>query len=78
MKHPLSAGECRVLERLADGVEFKEIAQDFGVTPGTVRRLAVRAYRKLGVDNRYRAVDKHRRLRGHLCQHLRLASETAY
>lgn len=75
MNRPLSPGECRVLERLADGSEFKDIAIDLGVTAGTARRLAVNAYRKLGVDNRYRAVDRHRRIRGHVCHHLRLERE---
>ena len=63
----LAVGECRVLIRLADQSEFKEIASDFGVSVNTVTTQAKRAYRKLGVNNRYDAVERHKHLRGHTC-----------
>lgn len=72
---PLSPGECRVLERLADGSTFKDIALDFGVSVNTVTTQAQRAYRKLGVAHRYAASEKHRHLRGHQCEHLRIRAE---
>ena len=69
---PLTAAECRVLERLEDEAAlFKEIGPDLGISENTAKSLALNAYRKLGVRNRWRAVDRHRRLRDHVCQHLR-------
>lgn len=78
MKRPLTEGECRVLECLADDyAEFKDIGPALGVSINTVKRLAWNAYQKLGVGNRYRAVDRHKALlrRGHACHHLRLQRE---
>ena len=74
---PLTESECRVLERLAekDRPTLRAAAADMGWTVNTVKTLATRAYRKLGAHGRYEAVAKHRRLRGHLCDHLRLRAE---
>ena len=68
---PLTAGECRVLIRLGDGSQFKDIARDFGVSTNTVKTQARRGYHKLKTNNRYGAVASHRRLRDHVCAHLR-------
>ena len=76
MNRPLTANECRVLECLADeGALFKDIGPTLGISINTAKRTALNAYRKLGAKNRWRAVDRHRRLRGHICQHLRLERE---
>lgn len=71
---PLAPGECLVLEILATDASYKEIARDLDRDPGTISSWATRAYRKLGVNTREAAVDRHRRLRDHVCYHLRLAA----
>ena len=59
--HPewLSPRECEVLLRLAKGESFKWIAFKLGVHQGTAQRTAFRAYQKLGVRDRYGAVERH-------------------
>ena len=63
----LTPSECRVLIRLSDGSQFKEIAADLGVSVNTAKTWGQRAYRKLRVDNRRDAVIRHRRLQEHPC-----------
>jgi len=45
---PLTPSEIAVLERLAAGRGYKEIAQDLGVRPSTVSIYITTAKRKLG------------------------------
>ena len=71
MRRPLTPSECRVLERLEDeSALFKQIGPDLGISVNTAKTLALNAYRKLGARNRWRAVEKHKRLRQHVCHHL--------
>jgi len=51
----LSPRERRVLELVARGASNKEIAQELGVSEGTVRTHLERLYRKLGVRSRTEA-----------------------
>lgn len=77
MKRPLTDGECEVLELLEGGNHMAAIARDLNKHKGTVNRLAVNAYVKLGVRNRYDAVHRHKQMRGrgHVCGHLRYRQE---
>lgn len=72
----LTPEECRVLEAVAaDGqyslMEWKDVAYFLGKSEGTVTKLASRAYRKLGVNEKSAAVRRHQRMRGHVCAFLR-------
>jgi DNA-binding NarL/FixJ family response regulator len=54
-----------------EGTTAKEIVHDVfdgRVTTSTVETFAKRAYRKLGVNTRWDAVRKHRRLHAELCR----------
>jgi HD-like signal output (HDOD) protein/DNA-binding CsgD family transcriptional regulator len=53
---PLSARELRVLQRLADGSVYKEIALDLNLSASTVRSHLNKIYRKLGARDRAQAV----------------------
>ena len=55
----LSPRQCEVLLHLAEGESFKWIGYKLGVSTSTVTETARNAYRKLGVANRYDAVEKH-------------------
>ena len=55
----LSAREQQVLEYLAQGLLYKQIAAQMGITLGTVRTYAQRIYEKLHVHTRTEAVVKH-------------------
>lgn len=52
----LSARECEVLARVADGQDGPEIARDLVVSPATVRTHVGNAIRKLGARSRAHAV----------------------
>jgi DNA-binding NarL/FixJ family response regulator len=54
----LSPRETRVLEVLAQGASYKEIAHDLGVSLHTIRTHAHNIYRKLQVSSRQEAVRK--------------------
>lgn len=54
----LSKRQHEVLTLLADGLEQKEIAVRLGISPYTVRNLAVAIFDKLGVHNVAGAVAK--------------------
>lgn len=47
---------------------MKTIAYDLGISVGSVKTFAQRAYRKLDALDRYEAVRRHRRLPGHRCE----------
>jgi len=53
---PLSGQEVRVLQHLAKGRVYKEIAHELGLSPSTIRTHLHNIYRKLGVANRAQAV----------------------
>jgi len=53
---PLSSRELDVLRQLAEGKVYKQIAQDLGLSPSTVRSHLNRAYRRMGVADRTQAV----------------------
>jgi HD-like signal output (HDOD) protein/DNA-binding CsgD family transcriptional regulator len=53
---PLSRSELRVLQQLARGLVYKEIAHDLSLSVSTVRSHLHNTYRKLGVSNRAQAV----------------------
>lgn len=54
----LSPVEQRVLERLARGLLYKEVAQDLGMSLSTVRTHVWHIYRKLQAHNRTEAIRK--------------------
>jgi DNA-binding NarL/FixJ family response regulator len=54
----LTARETELLELLAKGLLYKEIASKLNVTPGTVRQYIHRIYEKLHVQNRTEAINK--------------------
>ncbi len=53
---PLSRQELRVLQQLAKGLVYKQIAHDLTLSVSTVRSHLHNTYRKLGVTNRAQAV----------------------
>ena len=55
---PLSEREYAVLQLLAEGLLYKEIADRLGLTVGTVKQHIHRMYAKLHVQNRVEAVNK--------------------
>jgi DNA-binding NarL/FixJ family response regulator len=59
---PLTARECEVLERLAEGMSDRQIGGDLGVSEVTVRRHAATGARKLRAGRREDAVAAFRRL----------------
>jgi len=58
LSEELSEREFAVLEQLAQGLLYKEIAQHMGITEGTVKQSIHRIYGKLHVSNRTEAVNK--------------------
>ena len=58
----LSARETEVLEQLAAGLAYKQVAANLHLSVGTVRKHVERVYRKLRVNNKVSAVAKGRDL----------------
>jgi DNA-binding NarL/FixJ family response regulator len=56
---PLSEREYAVLQLLAEGLLYKEIADRLGLTVGTVKQHIHRMYGKLHVQNRVEAVNRY-------------------
>jgi DNA-binding NarL/FixJ family response regulator len=54
----LSEREHEVLEQLAQGLLYKEIAEKLGISVGTVKQHIHRIYEKLHVQNRTEAVNR--------------------
>jgi DNA-binding NarL/FixJ family response regulator len=54
----LSMTEQRILQLLAKGLLYKEVAEQMGISQGTVRTHVWHIYRKLHVNNRTEAVIK--------------------
>jgi putative nucleotidyltransferase with HDIG domain len=52
----LSSRETQMMQKLAEGKVYKQIAADFGLSPSTVRSHLHSSYRKLGVTDRAQAV----------------------
>lgn len=59
----LSSREREVLELLAAGALYKQVAARLRVSPNTVRSHIRRIYKKLHVNSRQMAVDRYRRMR---------------
>jgi DNA-binding NarL/FixJ family response regulator len=54
----LTRRETDVLQQLAEGLEYQEIATNLFISPATVRKHIENIYRKLQVNNKMRAVNK--------------------
>ncbi len=55
---PITQRERELLEWLAQGLLYKEIADKMGITTGTVKQHIHKIYEKLHVSNRTEAVNK--------------------
>jgi RNA polymerase sigma factor (sigma-70 family) len=55
---PLSKRENEVLQLLAKGLLYKEIAEKLTISTGTVRQHIHKIYEKLHVQNRTEAINK--------------------
>jgi DNA-binding NarL/FixJ family response regulator len=58
----LTTRECEVLDLLAEGQSYKEIARTLGLTPNTVKTHVASVYRKLDVTRRTQAIRRARLL----------------
>jgi DNA-binding NarL/FixJ family response regulator len=58
----LTDRENQILRKLADGLRYKEIADDFGVSTETIRTHIRNIYRKLQVQSKIEAINKLRNL----------------
>lgn len=58
---PITKREMQLLELLAEGLLYKEIAQELGITVGTVKQHIHKIYDKLQVNNRTEAINKYLR-----------------
>lgn len=55
---PLTVREREILKLVEDGKSNKEIAEDLGLSPGTVRNYLAEAAQKIGASNRIEAFRK--------------------
>ena len=58
---PITKREMQLLELLAEGLLYKEIAVKLGITVGTVKQHIHKIYDKLQVNNRTEAINKYLR-----------------
>lgn len=58
----LTARECEVLELLASGQSYKEMARSLTISPNTVKTHLAKVYEKLEVERRTHAIEKARLL----------------
>lgn len=58
---PLSPRETQILGLLSEGLLYKEISSQLGITIGTVKQHIHKIYDKLEVNNRTEAINKYRR-----------------
>ncbi len=56
----LSPRECQILELLATGQSYKEMARTLAISPNTVKTHIARVYEKLEVERRVQAIEKAR------------------
>lgn len=56
---PITKREMQLLELLAEGLLYKEIALELGITVGTVKQHIHKIYDKLQVNNRTEAINKY-------------------
>ncbi|HRF99680.1 MAG TPA: response regulator transcription factor [Bacteroidia bacterium] len=56
LDYNLTDREKEILLKLIDGLEYKEIAQDIGVSPNTIRNHVTKIYKKLHVTSRAQAM----------------------
>lgn len=61
-KNPLSERETEVLNLIALGLNYKEIADDLDISPHTVRRHLNHLYEKLEVGSKVEAINRARQL----------------
>ena len=54
----LTRRELTVAEKYAEGLSYKEIARDFGISPATIRNHIAAIYRKLEINNKAQLVHK--------------------
>ncbi len=54
---PLTSREVELLDLLKDGLLYKEIAEQLGITVGTVKQHIHKIYKKLHVNNRTEAIN---------------------
>ena len=52
----LTPREIQILRRIADGRNNREIAEELGITLGTIKNQVASAFRKLGARDRTQAV----------------------
>lgn len=57
---PLAAMENRVLQRMANGYTYTQIADELQIAPGTARKHIENIYRKLRVHSKSEAIQKSR------------------
>lgn len=55
-EYNLTEREKNILKLLVDGLEYKEIAQELGLSPNTIRNNVTKIYSKLHVTSRMQAV----------------------
>jgi DNA-binding NarL/FixJ family response regulator len=55
---PLSVRETEVLQQLAKGLLYKEIAEKLSISTATVRQHIHKIYEKLHVQNRTEAINR--------------------
>lgn len=56
---PLTKREFEILQLLSEGLLYKEIAKDLGITIGTVKQHVHKIYDKLQVNNKTEAINKY-------------------
>jgi len=56
---PLTKREKELLNLLSKGLLYKEIAQELGITTGTVKQHIHKIYDKLQVNNKTEAINKY-------------------
>jgi DNA-binding NarL/FixJ family response regulator len=59
-KLPLTSRELELLDHLSKGLLYKEIAEELGITIGTVKQHIHKIYDKLHVSNRTEAINRYR------------------
>ncbi|MDZ4663342.1 MAG: response regulator transcription factor [Bacteroidota bacterium] len=58
VEHNLTVRELEMLEQIASGLSYEQVADNKGISYGTVRKHLENVYRKLDVHNKLEAVNK--------------------
>lgn len=61
MNVKLTPREIEVIELLAEGLYYKEIAEQMGISEGNVRQKIHKIYKKLNASNRTEALNNYRK-----------------